>query len=245
MVRSPPRVYVDQPLAPNCRVTFSREQVHYLRDVIRLGSDSAVAVFNGHDGEWRVKQLNLERKSGSGIAKEQIRTQSGGSGPDLFFAPVKKAATDFIAAKATELGVRALRPIITELTNTGRVNIERLQANAREAAEQCGRLDIPEIKLPIGLRELINAWPMPQPLIVADETGDGDSAIKILSEIKVGGRAPAFVIGPQGGFSKTELVFLRAFPFVKTIDLGPRMLRAETAVVATLTCWQATRGDWN
>ena len=244
MVRSLPRVYVNQPLAPDARVTFTRNQAHYLRDVMRLGTDAAVAVFNGHDGEWRVGQLNLQRKAGSGVTLEQIRTQSSASGPDLFFAPVKKTATDFIVAKATELGARALRPVMTEFTDTGRVNVERLQINAREAAEQCGRLEIPQIGSPIGLRELVGSWPLAQSLIIADETGNSDSALKILNEIRVEDRAPAFVVGPQGGFSKTELAFLRALPFVITIDLGPRILRAETAVVAALTCWQATRGDW-
>ena len=175
--------------------------------------------------------------------RSQIVVALGGLGY-LFFAPVKKTATDFIVAKATELGARALRPVITEFTHTGRVNVERLQINAREAAEQCGRLDIPQIGSPIRLRELLGSWPLAQSLIIADETGESDSAMKILNEIRVENHAPAFMIGPQGGFSKTELVFLRALPFVITIDLGPRILRAETAVVAALTCWQATRGDW-
>jgi len=245
MPRNPPRIYVDCPLAKEGSVSFDTAQAHYLKNVLRLESGDIVAVFNGRDGEWHADISALGRKSAKATLAKQIRDQTAAHGPDLIFAPVKKSATDFIVAKATELGADRLIPVLTEFTDTGRINIERLRANAIEAAEQCNRLDIPEISPAMRLPELIGNWPVDRPLIVADETGTGAPILTALKTLPSGeAQPPAFVIGPQGGFSESELVFLRGLAFVTLVDLGPRILRAETAAAAVLTCWQACRGDW-
>ena len=244
MTRSFPRLHIDQSLALGVSVTFNDQQIHYLQNVMRLDDCSSVLVFNGRDGEWRVDQLNLNQKKATGLVVAKTREQPPFKGPDLYFAPVKKSGTDFITSKGTELGARSLNPIMTELTSTMRINHERIRVNAQKAAEQCGRLDIPNISAPRRLKDVLKTWPETQMLIIADETNKASGAVEILSTIKIEGNSPAFLVGPQGGFSDTELVFLRSLPFVITIGLGPRILRSETAVVAILTCWQATRGDW-
>ncbi len=244
MTRSFPRLHVDQPLAAGKPVLFNREQVHYLRNVLRLDDDSSVLVFNGREGEWRADQLSLKQKNPKGTITIKTREQPTLDGPDLYFTPVKKAGTDFIAAKGTELGARSLNPVITDFSSTMRVNQERIKANAREAAEQCGRLDVPNIGNLRQLTDVLGTWPDTRILIMADETRKTPNVLKALDVINLEDGPPAFLIGPQGGFSETELVFLRGLPFVKTIGLGPRILRSETAVIAILTCWQATRGDW-
>ena len=244
MSRNIPRLYVDAPLRENGALSLGRDHAHYLRDVMRLKPGDDLLVFNGRDGEWRCALSLLDRKRAGGATLEQTRPQTAATGPDLFFAPVKKTGTGFIAEKATELGVQALRPVMTEYTDTSRVNIGRLRANAIEAAEQCGRLDVPDIHEPVPLLELAETWPSSRTLVVADETGQGAGVLDVLRSIHGTAVPPAFVIGPQGGFSETELVFLRGLPVVKTVDLGPRILRAETAAVSVLTCWQAVRGDW-
>ncbi|MEK9722949.1 MAG: RsmE family RNA methyltransferase, partial [Rhodospirillaceae bacterium] len=161
----------------------------------------------------------------------------------LLFAPVKKTGTDFIVEKATELGAARLTPVVTDFTDAGRANAERLRARAVEAAEQCGRLDVPTVDDAVALTEALAGWPADTPLIVADETGGGSPVLDALGRLAADA-TPAFVIGPQGGFSETELAFLRGLPFSTSVDLGPRVLRAETAATAALTCWQALRGDW-
>ena len=244
MTRSSPRLHIDQSLAPGLSVIFNGQQIHYLQNVMRLNDGDPVLVFNGRDGEWRVDQLHLDQKKAKGLVTVQTREQPPLKGPDLYFAPVKKSGTDFITAKATELGARSLNPVITELTNTMRIKPERICLNAQEAAEQCGRLDIPYIAAPRRLKDVLKTWSETQLLIIADETNNTLNALEVLSTIKIASVPPAFLVGPQGGFSETELVFLRSLPFVSTIGLGPRILRSETAVVAILTCWQATRGDW-
>ena len=244
MAHSSPRLYVHQTLGPGAAITFTPKQAHYLRNVMRLNAKSSVIVFNGRHGEWQVDQLNLAQRQANGLVTEKIRNQQQLNGPDLYFAPVKKAGTDFIASKATELGACSLNPIITDFTSTVRVNQERILANAKEAAEQCGRLDIPRVGAPTRLQGVLEMWPGSQLLVVADTTKTKSNALDTLTAVKTAKNPPAFLIGPQGGFSETELVFLYSLPFVIPIGLGPRILRSETAVVAVLTCWQATRGDW-
>jgi 16S rRNA (uracil1498-N3)-methyltransferase len=218
MSRKTPRLFVDQPAFVGRHLSFTRDHAHYLLDVMRLKSGDKVLVFNGRDGEWHVELTETGRRKALGKFIQQTRPQPAFTGPDLCFAPVKKTGTYFIVEKATELGVRSLRPITTEFTDRTQVKVDRLRANAIEAAEQCGRIDVPDV------HELL--------------------PLSVILTMDSSGLPPTFVIGPQGGFSETELVFLRALPFVTTVDLGPRILRAETAAVAVLSCWQAARGDW-
>ena len=155
MTLSFPRLHVDQSLAPSESVAINRQQAHYLRHVMRLDHSGSVLVFNGRDGEWLVDQLDLKPKGAKGTVKAKIREQPILTGPDLYFAPVKKTRTDFITTKATELGARSLNPVITDFTSTRRVNQERILVNAKEAAEQCGRLDVPIISGTMQLRDVL------------------------------------------------------------------------------------------
>jgi 16S rRNA (uracil1498-N3)-methyltransferase len=244
MSRKTPRLFVDQPAFIGRYLSFTRDHAHYLLDVMRLKSGDKVIVFNGRDGEWHVELTETGRRKALGKFIQQTRPQPAFTGPDLCFAPVKKTGTYFIVEKATELGVRSLRPITTEFTDRTQVKVDRLRANAIEAAEQCGRIDVPDVHELLPLRSIVDNWPASQTMLVADETGNGDAPLSVILTMDSSGLPPTFVIGPQGGFSETELVFLRALPFVTTVDLGPRILRAETAAVAVLSCWQAARGDW-
>lgn len=245
MTRPAPRLFVYADLTEAAAVRLDRNQAHYLKDVLRLGAGDPVLLFNGRDGEWRAEITELGRKAVEAAPRERTRPQPAATGPRLLFAPVKKSGTDFIIEKATELGAARLSPVITEFTDTTRLNLERAHAHAVEAAEQCRRLDVPAIDPPHPLDALMRDWPHDQPVLVADEHGGGAPLLAVIDGISQGPAVPpAFVIGPQGGFSETEVVFLRDLPFVTTVDLGPRILRAETAAAAVLSCWQAARGDW-
>lgn len=248
MSKNPPRLFVDTELGPDTAIDLDGNPAHYLRDVMRLGTGDDVRVFNGRDGEWRASVLELGRRSVTLNAIEQTRPQPPSAGPRLVFAPVKKTGTTFIIEKATELGAARLSPVITEFTDRARLKTERLQAIAIEAAEQCGRLSVPIIDAPRPLADFLAQWDTDAPLIIADESGGGGPVLDVLAglpALTAGSQtAPAFVIGPQGGFSKSELVDMRQLSNVIGVDLGPRILRAETAAIAVLTCWQACRGDW-
>src|SRR5262249_48736865 len=158
--------------------------------------------------------------------------------PDLWlcFAPVKKARLDFIAEKATELGASRLQPVITRRTIVERVNLERLRANAVEAAEQTERLTVPEIAGPLALDRWIAAWPPDRHRRLADEPGGGRPIAEVLAGIDAAARAAPWAVlpGPEGGFAAEELQALRRLPNVRAVGLGPRILRADTAVLAAL-----------
>ncbi|MDD9876725.1 MAG: 16S rRNA (uracil(1498)-N(3))-methyltransferase [Magnetovibrio sp.] len=248
MARALPRLFVETPLAAGGGAELAPAQAHYLKNVMRLAPGREVLLFNGRDGEWRGEIVQLDRKTARIEVRERTRAQPAAEGPWLAFAPVKKAGTQFIVEKATELGAQRLSPIFTEFTDTTRVNIDRLRDNAVEAAEQCGRLNVPVIDPARPLSEFLKTWETARPLVHADESGAGEPILEVLERLaKAHGTsqyAPAFVIGPQGGFSESELVTLDGLAFVNGVDLGPRILRTETAVAAVLTCWQAAFGDW-
>lgn len=237
------RLFVDGPLAAGARVDLSPDQAHYAGRVMRLESGDALALFNGRDGEWRGRVARLDRKGGEAVAEERLRSQA--TAPDLWllFAPLKKTATDFLVEKATELGVTRLVPVFTRRTAAERINRERLRARAIEAAEQCERLDVPDVAEATTLDRVLAEWPAGRRLFVADEQGGGIPAAEAFASSPKDALVHAFLIGPEGGFERSELDALGRLPFVSRVTLGPRILRAETAALAMLACWQAMTGD--
>jgi 16S rRNA (uracil1498-N3)-methyltransferase len=238
------RLYVTDALAEGQALALSEDHAHYLGTVMRAGLGDKAAVFNGRDGEWTGVIEDIGKRRCTLRLESQLRPQEAENQQDLWliFAPVKKAGTDMIVEKATELGVAAMQPVITKFTQSQRINLDRMRANAGEAAEQCERLSVPEVFEPVTLEKLIADWPAGRILFALDETGGGAAITDIMS--CAGSGPSAFLVGPEGGFAKSELDLLRRSPFVTHINLGPRILRAETAAVAGLTCWQALCGDW-
>ena len=237
------RLYVNADLAAGAQVAFSGEQAHYLRNVMRAKAGDGVLLFNGRDGEWRAEIGELGKKAGA--ATVQTQTRPFKPSPDLWllFAPIKRARIDFTAQKASELGVSALWPVMTDYTNVTRVNLERLRANAVEAAEQCARLDVPEIFETAALRDVLGKWPADRKILLCDESRTGVPLGEALATQQPG-QPWAVLVGPEGGFSPEELDILHAQPQVVSVGLGDRLLRADTAAVAALACWQAWLGDW-
>jgi 16S rRNA (uracil1498-N3)-methyltransferase len=212
---------------------------------MRLGAGDHVAVFNGSDGEWEAEIVRIERRSCAVRLVASLRAQTAGADLWLVFAPLKWVGTDFLAANATELGVSALWPVLTARTEVKRVNVARLRANAVEAAEQCGRLDVPEIMAPAELGRALAGWPGERRLLVCDPAPGAPPVAEVLGAVTDPERtAWAILTGPEGGFTRSELDGLGKLPFVSRTRLGPRTLRAETAGLAALACWQAMLGDW-
>jgi 16S rRNA (uracil1498-N3)-methyltransferase len=235
------RLYVDQNLSAGQTVALADAQAHYLGAVMRAAAGAEILLFNGRDGEWRARLDALGRGRAAAAVLERTRAQA--AGPDLWlcFAPVKRAPIDAIAAKATELGVARLRPVVTRHTVAARVNIARMRAIAIEAAEQCGRLDVPEVAETVALAALIAGWPAGRHLMVCDEAG-GRPVAEALRDAAAG--PWAVLVGPEGGFARGELDDVVKLPFASRVGLGPRLLRADTAALAALACWQALVGDW-
>ena len=240
------RLFVEADLAGGAEVPLDEAQVHYLRHVMRRPDGAPLLLFNGRDGEWR-GTLSARGKR-SAVAELSERTREQVPEPDVWlcFAPVKRARIDYIAEKATELGVAVLQPVVTRHTAVERVNVGRLRANAIEAAEQTERLTVPEVREPVDLGKLLDGWPEGRRLMMCDETGGGPPIAEALSRLDDAARAApwAIVIGPEGGFAEIELQALRRIKDVTSVGLGPRILRADTAALAALACWQAFLGDW-
>lgn len=234
------RLFVDQPLGVDNSVLLDRDNANYLFNVMRLGTGAVIALFNGRDGEFAAEVIEANKRRGIAVCREQTKPLQ--MPPDLWllFAPIKKARTDFIVEKATEMGAAKIMPVQTQFTNSDRIKHDRLQAHAVEAAEQCGGTYVPEVAELSKLSAVLDAWSEDRQLLFCDEARVG--AAETLA-----GALPgkwAIIIGPEGGFSDTERARLNAMPQTTAISLGPRILRADTAVVAALTVWQSALGDW-
>ncbi len=218
------------------------DQAHYLTGVMRQGPGDAVALFNGAAGEWRARITQAGKRRVE--VSVEARTAPQRDPPDLWllFAPIKKARTDFIVEKATELGVARIQPVLTRFTNAERVRTDRLTAHAIEAAEQCGGTFVPEVAAPVKLDHLLANWPQERHLMFCDEARTACPVADALSQAP---QAPwAILIGPEGGFSPDEAAALRRLPQTTSVTLGPRVLRADTAAAAAITAWQMALGDW-
>lgn len=235
------RLFVDAALAADIPVALDGSQAHYLRNVMRRTAGDRIRLFNGRDGEWAG---TIESpSSGRTAVRPDAMLRAQTPAPDLWllFAPLKATPTRFLVEKATELGVGVLRPVVCRHSQTRRVNAGRLRAHAIEAAEQCGRLDVPRVEPPSSLDDALDAWPPERRLLVCDAQAEQAAA-----DALAGGDASpwAILIGPEGGFAPEERRRLAALPAAVPARLGPRILRAETAAAAALVCWQALAGDW-
>lgn len=234
------RLYVEHPLGEGQSVPLSREQAHYLFGVMRQGVGAFVLLFDGRSGEWQAEVTEVGKRAGTLVCVMQTREVQ--MPPDLWllFAPIKKARTDFIVEKAAEMGVRRICPVQTEFTNAGRIQRDRLQAHAIEATEQCGGTYVPQVvdmvRLDRALRDLGHRH-----LMFCDEALAQAGDMPALPELP----GPwAILIGPEGGFSQAERKQLHGMDSTFAVQLGPRILRADTAAVAALTVWQQCLGDW-
>lgn len=236
-----PRIYVESALALECTIALPENQSKYLLRVMRLSEGAKVRAFNGGDGEW-LCTLSIDRKTAMLTPRSRTRVQETGQSLSLLFAPIKKARTDFIVEKATELGVSNLQPVITDYTQSQRVRSDRMRLLSIEAAEQTERMDVPIIQESNALPSVLAAWDADTSLVYCDEASDAAPLSQHKNRLQ--GKPGAILIGPEGGFSPKERKMLRALEFVIPITLGPRILRAETAVVSALTLWQSEVGDW-
>ncbi|MGB3390386.1 MAG: 16S rRNA (uracil(1498)-N(3))-methyltransferase [Pseudaminobacter sp.] len=236
------RLYVPQNLAAQVAVEASPEQSHYLSHVLRLGEGAELLLFNGRDGEWLARIKAKTKKSVRLLVVEETRKQP--AHPDLVycFAPLKQGRLDYLVQKAVEMGAGVLQPVITQHTQIAKPGLERLRSNVVEAAEQCGILALPEVREAQKFSSLLAGWDKQRRLIFCDESAQTNNPLPALQGIAE--RRLGLLVGPEGGFSEDERRQLYALPFVTSIPLGPRILRADTAAVAALAVIQATIGDW-
>jgi 16S rRNA (uracil1498-N3)-methyltransferase len=238
--QSTPRLFVDQALSAGMELRLDGGQAHYLISVMRAKVGAPVKLFDDITGEWLAEVAILAKRDLILRVSGKLRDRE--AVPDLWLlaAPIKKARIDLVAEKACELGVARYRPVITRRTNVERLNLERLRAHMIEAAEQCGRTALPVIEEPVKLAALLKDWPDDRPLFFADEEGGQAFA----QAVRASPGPAAILIGPEGGFDAEERAAILALPQAIGISLGPRILRAETAAIASISIWMATVGDF-
>src|SRR5262252_9304694 len=254
-----PRLFVAAPLGSGATVTLDVAQLHYLVSVLRMRPGDPVLVFNGADGEWKARLAGTAKRNAALMVEAQTRPQPQPGNLHYLFSPLKHARLDYMVQKAVEMGVSRLHPVIMRHTQAERVNIDRMRANAIEAAEQCGILAIPQIAAPLNFAAALAALDPACHLVFCDEDAPGGDPVAALrADLGAAREAPqdspeaaaqdttalAVVIGPEGGFADAERAMLLRRPHTSRIALGPRILRADTAAVAALAVVQAAAGDW-
>jgi len=243
-----PRLYLDVPLREGATAALDAGQANYLGNVLRLKSGDSVLVFNGRDGEWQAVLAATAKGRFALAIGFRIRPQDCPRDLHYLFAPLKHARLDFMTQKAVEMGASRLQPVITRHVQVTRVNLDRMRANAIEAAEQCGILTLPEIRAPISFDQMIVERHPDRVLVFCDEEAPVRDPVAALSDVlparRAGSIALAVLVGPEGGFAAEERAALNRLPNTVRLSLGPRILRADTAAVAALALVGAVLGDW-
>ena len=239
------RLFVAPDLRADARVTIDGGQANLLLNVLRLKAGDGVLLFNGRDGEWRAEIDEVKKRAAVLRIVARTRPQEGGPDIDCCFAPLKHARLDYVVQKAVEMGAARLRPVITRRTQVSRLNLDRMRANAIEAAEQCGVLRVPEVEAEVPFERMIAAWPADRLLVFCDEGAEIADPLAALRAAAGGGiERAALLIGPEGGFDEKERALALQAPHVVRVSLGPRILRADTAAVAGMALIQSIFGDW-
>jgi 16S rRNA (uracil1498-N3)-methyltransferase len=236
------RLFVADALALGARVVPRPDQARYLTAVMRLTIGGEVLLFNGRDGEWRAVISDVGKRGCTLTCASQARPQTSGPDLELIIALIKRSPLETVIEKATELGARRVFLAQARRSNADRARIARLDAIAEEAAEQTGRLDVPQIVEARKLDRILDDFPADRRLMFCDEGGEASDVLTALRDAPLCGWS--ILIGPEGGFAPEERSRLRAMPNVTPVTLGPRILRADTAAIAAMALWQAVAGDW-
>lgn len=229
------RLYIpEHPFSTGQSVALSPEQSHYLLRVLRMEQDQPMVVFNERSGAWQ-GILHIVGKKALAVLERQIQLPTSPDDIHMLLSPLKKEAWDFCVEKLTELGMAALQPVTMDFTQNARLNEERIRANLVEASQQCERTHVPELIPVQKLDSVLRKWDPNRLLYVALERSDARPALDVFEKQMPG----AILIGPEGGFSPRERELLMQYDFVRAINLGPLILRAETAAMAALALWSA------
>ncbi|MEP4784540.1 MAG: 16S rRNA (uracil(1498)-N(3))-methyltransferase, partial [Erythrobacter sp.] len=238
--KSAPRLFVEQTVEAGRNIRISGNQAHYLSKVMRLSLGDAVILCDDVTGEWACKAADVSKREVWLEPAEHLRPRE--EVPDFWLCPalLKKDRFDMVLEKATELGVRAIQPVIMRRCVADKLNHTRASTLIAEAAEQCARTALPYLHEPQKLDAMLRNWPDDRTLFFADEEGGVPAAEAFTNQDS----PAALLIGPEGGFDDAEREMLRSHAKVSPISLGPRILRGETAAIAATALWMGIRGDW-
>ena len=164
-----PRLFVANDIEADAEMALAPAQAHYLMHVLRLSEGAEILAFDGKNGEWRAEIVKARKAACCIKMLQKVREQTAAQDVHYAFAPLKQARLDYMVQKATEMGASVLRPVITAHTVVPRLNLEKMHANAIEAAEQCGILTVPSIEPPVKLEALLKACQKSRVIVFCDE----------------------------------------------------------------------------
>ena len=226
------RLYFPDKIQSDLSSHLSKEQTHYLKDVMRLKIGEKLSIFNTQ-GEWNAVIENYEKKGAKIKIIEKTRNKDNEKNIWLAFSPIKQNPLNFVIQKGTELGVQKFIPILSERTVVRKINIERIKKIIVEASEQSNRISIPEINKPELIKNFLSKFPKNGFLIFCNINSDQNNLKKILAE-NIDGPI-CILVGPEGDFSEIERKTILDLKQTHSISLAKNILKAETAALSAIT----------
>lgn len=226
------RIYINNKLEKNLIHQLDFNQFIHLTKVIRLKPKDELLLFNNLDGEWLSIIEKIEKKHIFIKCISKLSEPKSVPNIDLLFSPIKYQNSETIIRQGTEIGVRKFYPTIFSRTVTNKVNMKKFNSYALSATQQSGRTQIPEVNKIFKIEhqttvlENIN-------ILMFDENLEGNDLGKISIDSN---QDILIVIGPEGGFSDNERIFISSFSKnFHNLKIGPRVLKADTAIVSALS----------
>ena len=245
-----PRLFVSnfnhQPQQKQQKILLDFNDFNYLINVLRLNIANLVVIFNQNQGSFLAKISDIYKKQLELTIIKPLSQAQPQSNIVLAFALIKNVRLDYIASKATEMGVGYFQPLLTQRTVVEHFNTDKFFANIKEATEQCSKNTLPNILPLTKLSMFLNNKNPQDILLFCDENGNGKQASKILPNIakNVENQKIIVLIGPEGGFNESEQKLILEQENCFALNLGPRILRSDTAVVTALALVQEFLGDF-
>ena len=236
------RLFVEHLLTEGENINLNEEQSHYLSNVLRCKTHELLRVFNGKDGEWEATITGISKKHVIINLVKQLASQLNQAPLHFAFCPVKNVTPSFVVQKATELGVTEIWPITSRRTVINKINLEKLIKSAIEAAEQSERLCIPKIHPMQNLADFVKCKPFDGNLMFCYEKADPLGVQTLKSKLKQ--TENCILIGSEGGFSSEEADLIRSLDYAVAVNFGRRIMRAETAGIAAISCYNTLMDNW-
>jgi 16S rRNA (uracil1498-N3)-methyltransferase len=226
------RLYFSDKIQSNLSSHLTKEQTHYLRDVMRLKTGDKLSIFNTQ-GEWNAIIESYDKNETKIKIMEKVRDKNNEKNIWLAFSPIKQNPLNFVIQKGTELGVQKFIPILSERTVVREINIERVKKIIIESSEQSNRISVPEINKPESLKKFLSQFPKKASLIFCDINSTENSLKNILK--KNNEKPVCVLIGPEGDFSENERKMIIDLNQTHSISLAKNILKAETAALSAIT----------
>jgi len=225
------RLYFPDKIQSDLSSHLTKEQTHYLKDVMRLKKGDKLSIFNTL-GEWNAVIETYEKKGVKIKIIGKTRDKSNEKNIWLAFSPIKQNSLNFVIQKGTELGVQRFIPILSERTVVREINIERIKKIIIEASEQSNRISVPEINKPELIKNFLARFPKNGSLIFCDINSNQNSLKNILK--RSADDPICILIGPEGDFSENERRNIIDLNQTYSITLAKNILKAETAALSAI-----------